>query len=85
MLPKPPPPDTYRNQDPPVETSAARVEALNEESEEIAIYLIRRHTGLTNGEIGKIFKMKAQAVSKAGIKIERLVKENGKISNQVNK
>ena len=62
-------PDTYRNQDPPVETSAARVEALNEESEEIAIYLIRRHTGLTNGEIGKIFKMKAQAVSKAGIKI----------------
>jgi len=45
------------------------VEALNEESEEIAIYLIRRHTGLTNGEIGKIFKMKAQAVSKAGIKI----------------
>ena len=50
-----------------------------------AIYLIRRHTGLTNGEIGKIFKMKAQAVSKAGIKIERLVKENGKIRNQVNK
>jgi hypothetical protein len=28
-------------------------------------------TGLTNREIGKIFKMKAQAVSKAGIKIER--------------
>ena len=28
---------------------------------QIAIYLIRRHTGLTNGEIGKIFKMKAQA------------------------
>jgi hypothetical protein len=42
-----------------------------------------RHT--TNGEIGKIFKMKAQAVSKAGIKIERLVKENRKIRNQVNK
>ncbi|MBW1939131.1 MAG: hypothetical protein JRI67_10290, partial [Deltaproteobacteria bacterium] len=46
---------------------------------QIAIYLIRRHTGLTNGEIGKIFKMKAQAVSKAGIKIERLMEENRKI------
>jgi len=52
---------------------------------QIAIYLIRRHTGLTNGEIGKIFKMKAQAVSKAGIKIERLMEENRKIRNQVKK
>ena len=47
--------------------------------------MIRRHTGLTNGKIGKIFKMKAQAVSKAGIKIERLMKENRKIRSQVNK
>jgi len=38
-----------------------------------------------NGEIGKIFKMKAQAVSKAGIKIERLMEENRKIRSQVNK
>jgi REP element-mobilizing transposase RayT len=52
---------------------------------QIAIYLIRRYTGLTNGEIGKIFKMKAQAVSKAGIKIERLMEENRKIRNQVKK
>ena len=52
---------------------------------QIAIYLIRRHTGLTNGEIGKIFKMKAQAVSKAGIKIERLMEENRKMRNQVKK
>jgi len=52
---------------------------------QVAIYLIRRHTGLTNGEIGKIFKMKAQAVSKAGIKIERLMKENRKIRSQVKK
>ena len=36
-------------------------------------------------EIGKIFKMKAQTVSKAGIKIERLMKENRKIKSQVNK
>ena len=50
---------------------------------QVAIYLIRRHTGLTNGEIGKIFKMKAQAVSKAGIKIERLIKENIKIRHIV--
>jgi hypothetical protein len=47
--------------------------------------LIRRHTGLTNGEIGKIFKMKAQAVSKAGINLERLMKKNRKIRSQVNK
>jgi chromosomal replication initiation ATPase DnaA len=52
---------------------------------QIAIYLIRRYMGLTNGEIGKIFKMKAQAVSNAGIKIERLVEENRKIRNQVKK
>jgi hypothetical protein len=38
-----------------------------------------------NGEIGKIFKMKAQAVNKAGIKIERLMEENRKIRSQVNK
>jgi chromosomal replication initiation ATPase DnaA len=48
---------------------------------QVAIYLIRRHTGLTNGEIGKIFNMKAQA----GIKAETLMKENRKIRNQVNK
>ena len=52
---------------------------------QVAIYLIRRHTGLTNGEIGKIFKMRAQAVSKAGIKIERKMKENRKIRGQVKK
>ena len=52
---------------------------------QVAIYLIRRHTGLTNGEIGKIFKMRAQAVSKAGIKIERMMKENRKIRGQVKK
>jgi len=54
-------------------------------TKQVAIYLIRWYTGLTNGEIGKIFKMKAQAVSKAGIKIERLMKENRKIKSQVNK
>jgi len=47
--------------------------------------LIRRFTGLTNGEIGKIFKMKAQAVSKAGIKIEMLMREDRKIRSRVNK
>ena len=52
---------------------------------QVAIYLIRRQTGLTNGEIGKIFKMRAQAVSKAGIKIERMMKENRKIRGQVKK
>jgi len=52
---------------------------------QVAIYLIRKHTGLTNGEVGKIFKMRAQAVSKAGIKIERLMEENRKIRSQVKK
>jgi len=33
----------------------------------------------------KIFKIKAQAVSKAGIKIERLMEENKKIRNHVKK
>ncbi len=43
---------------------------------QIMIYLIRRYTELTNGEIGKIFKIKVQAaVSKAGIKIERLMED----------
>jgi len=37
------------------------------------------------GEIGKIFKMRAQAVRKAGIKIERLMKENRKIRSRVKK
>lgn len=52
---------------------------------QVAIYLLRRCTGLTNGEIGKIFKMKAQAVSKAGIKIEKMMRENREISKQVKK
>ena len=52
---------------------------------QVAIYLIRRHTGLTNGEIGEIFKMKGQAVSKAGIKIERMMKENRELRRQVKK
>ena len=52
---------------------------------QIAMYLIRQYTGLINGEIGKILKMNAQAVSKAGIKIERLMEENRKIRSQVKK
>ena len=52
---------------------------------QIAMYLIRQHTGLTNGEIGKIFKMKAPAVSKAGTKIERLMGGSREIRSQVEK
>ena len=55
----------------------------------LAYVLMSNHYHLliktANGEIGKIFKMKAQAVSKAGIKIERLMEENRKIRSQVNK
>ena len=46
---------------------------------------IRKYLDMTGGEIGKIFKMKAQAVSKAGIKIERLMEENREIRSQVEK
>jgi len=52
---------------------------------QIAIYLIKRYTGLTNGERVKIFKIKAQAVSKAGIKIKRLMEENRKVRSQITK
>ena len=52
---------------------------------QIAMYLVRRYTGLTNGEIGKIFKMKARAVSKAGTKIERVMEENKNTGSQVKK
>jgi hypothetical protein len=35
------------------------------------------------GEIGNIFKMRAQAVSKVEIKIEGMIKEHRKIRSQV--
>jgi hypothetical protein len=35
------------------------------------------------GEIGNIFKLRAQAVSKAGIKIEGMIKEYRKIRSPV--
>ena len=50
---------------------------------QVVIYLISNQTGLTNGEIGKIFKMRAQAVKKEGIKIERMMKEDRKMRNQL--
>lgn len=42
---------------------------------QIAIYLLRRFTPHTNKEVGVIFFMKYQAVSKAAHNIERLMKE----------
>ena len=50
---------------------------------QVAIYLISNQTGLTNGEIGKTFKMRAQTVRKEGIKIERMMKEDRKMRNQL--
>ena len=41
-------------------------------------FLTRRFTGLTNGEIGDLFQTKAQVVSKADIKIERLRGKTGR-------
>jgi len=41
-----------------------------------AIYLIRKKTGLTNGRIGEIFKMKRSAISKAAKNFELELRRN---------
>jgi hypothetical protein len=42
-------------------------------AKQVAIYLLRRHTSLTNREIGEMFGIGHSAVSKAGLYIEQLV------------
>ena len=43
---------------------------------QVAIYLLRKHTGLTNKEIGNEFEMKFSAVSKTALRMERLIDRN---------
>ena len=50
---------------------------------QIAIYLLKRFTGLTNKEIGEIFGMKYSAVSKAALNIRRLMPEKPELKQEV--
>jgi len=50
---------------------------------QIAIYLLRRFTPLTNREVGDIFSMKYQAVSKSAYHIGRLIKERPDVKEDV--
>lgn len=47
------------------------------------IHLLRKYTGLTNREIGEEFGMRFSAVSKAGLKIEKLIKDDKKLRPEV--
>ena len=51
----------------------------------ILVYLLRRLTGLSNREIGRHVGMQPQAVSRAGISIERRLNENKNMKRVVNK
>jgi len=51
----------------------------------IAIYLMRKLTGLTNKEIGNIFGMNFSAVSKAAIGIEKEIRESKKVKKEIAK
>jgi REP element-mobilizing transposase RayT len=50
---------------------------------QVLIYLLRRHTGLTNHEIGDIVGMSYSAVSKAGLAVERILKQNRSIEREI--
>jgi len=50
-----------------------------------ALYLLRRKTGLTNAQIGKLFDMKLAAVSKAALSFERRMAGNKSLIKAVNR
>lgn len=49
-----------------------------------ALCILRRKTGLTNNEIGRIFNMKLAAVSKAALSFEREIQDNRGLNKMVN-
>jgi len=51
---------------------------------QVLIYLLRSYTGLTNQEIGDIVGMSYPAVSKAGLMIEGLMKEDKSVQRSIN-
>lgn len=48
-----------------------------------AIYFLRCKTGLTNNQIGELFKMKYSAVSKAAAKFEAEIKQDKRLAKEV--
>ena len=44
-----------------------------------AIYFIRRKTGLTNAQIGSLFRMKPSAISMVALGFEKKIEEDGKL------
>jgi len=53
------------------EIKAGKTRPMKEK--QVAIYLLRKHTGLTNKEIGNEFGMKFLAVSKTALRMEQLI------------
>lgn len=52
-------------------------------AKQVAIYLLRKYSTLTNREIGEDFGMQYSAVSKAGLNIERRMKDDKKLRHEV--
>ena len=52
-------------------------------AKQVAIYLLRKYTALTNQAIGEKFGMKYSAVSKAGMTIERLTEKDKSLRRDV--
>ena len=51
------------------------------EAKQIAIYFIRRKTGLTNAQIGVLFGMKPSAVSMAALGFEKKAEKDNKLKS----
>lgn len=54
-------------------------------TKQVLIYLLREYTGLTNQAIGDIVGMRYPAVSKTGLTIKRLLKEDKQLKRTINK
>ncbi len=52
-------------------------------AKQVAIYLLRKYSALTNREIGEEFCMQYSAVSKAGLNIEQRMKDDRKLRHEV--
>ena len=50
---------------------------------QVAIYLLRKYSALTNREIGEEFNMKHSAISKAGLLIENLIRNDRNLRRKV--
>jgi putative transposase len=51
---------------------------------QVLIYLLREHTGLTNSVIGDMLGMRYPAVSKAGLTMKRILKEDKRMQRTIN-